>query len=85
VYRIEFRPAAARQFRKLPRQAQRRIDAALRLLQDSPRPPKAEALKGALRGYLRIRTGDYRVVYCVEDDRLVICVVRVAHRRDVYR
>jgi len=85
AYKIEFTPAADRVFRKLERRAQRRIDQALALLADNPRPPKATFLKGKLRGYFRVRTGDFRIVYFVEDDRLVMCVVRIADRKDAYR
>ena len=85
AYEIEFTPAADRAFRKLERSAQRRIDRALTLLAENPRPPKAEFLKGKFRGYLRVRTGDFRIIYVVEDDRLVVCVVRIGDRKDAYR
>jgi len=85
AYEIEFTPAADRTFRKLERSAQRRIDRALSLLAENPRPPKAESPKGKFRGYLRVRSGDFRIIYVVEDDRLVVCVVRIADRKDAYR
>ena len=76
---------AARQFRKLPRRAQGRIDKVLELLGDNPRPPKAEALQGSLKGYLRVRTGEYRIIYCVLDKRLTVCILKIADRKEVYR
>jgi mRNA interferase RelE/StbE len=52
------------------------------LLAEDPRPPGARALQG--RPGLRVRVGDYRIIYTVEDDVLLVVVVRLGHRRDVY-
>lgn len=82
AYRIELRPAAARALRKLDPPAQRRVRGAIALLAQDPRPPSARALQG--RPGLRVRVGDYRIVYTVEDDVLLVVVVRLGHRRDVY-
>lgn len=82
AYRIELRPAAARALRKLDPQVQHRIRGAIGLLAQDPRPPGARALRG--RPGLRVRVGDYRIIYIVRDDVLVVVVVRLAHRRDVY-
>ncbi len=81
-YRIELRPAAARSLRKLDPQARRRVQGAIALLAQDPRPPAARALQG--RPGLRVRVGDYRIIYTVEDDVLLVLVVRLGHRRDVY-
>ncbi len=59
---------------------QRRIDA----LATNPRPRGVQKLKGDEQ-FLRLRVGDYRLIYVVEDDRLLILVVKIGHRRDVYR
>ncbi|MCD4726205.1 MAG: type II toxin-antitoxin system RelE/ParE family toxin, partial [Pirellulales bacterium] len=53
-------------------------------LAKNPRPAGAKMLAGPNR-FLRVRVGDYRIIYRVEDDRLVVLVVRVGHRREVYR
>jgi len=82
AYRIELRPAAVRALRKLDPQVRRRVQGAIALLAQDPRPPGARALKG--RPGLRVRVGDYRVIYTVEDDVLLVVVVRLGHRRDVY-
>jgi mRNA interferase RelE/StbE len=82
-YRVELTLAAQRQLRRLDRQAQRRVQAAIELLATDPRPPGAKALQGR-RGYLRVRTGDYRVVYTVRDDVLLVLVVALGHRREIY-
>lgn len=83
-HRIEVAPAAARQLSKLDRPARRRVQAAIELLADDPRPPGAKKLAGG-DGEWRIRTGDYRVVYEVHDDVLLVLVVAIGHRRDVYK
>jgi mRNA interferase RelE/StbE len=83
-YALQFRPAALRQLRKLPRDALQRIRAATEALRDEPRPEGATKLAGA-HDLWRIRVGNYRVVYAIDDDVLVVTVVRAAHRREVYR
>lgn len=82
AYRIELRPAAVRALRKLDPQVHRRIQGAIALLAQDPRPPGARALQG--RPGLRVRVGDYRIIYTVEDDVLLVIVVRLGHRRDIY-
>ena len=84
TYRVTLAPAAERQLRKFDPPVRRRLQAALELLADNPRPPAATQLVGG-SGEWRVRTGDYRIVYDIEDDRLVILVLRMAHRREVYR
>jgi mRNA interferase RelE/StbE len=81
-YRIELRPAAARALRKLDPVIRGRIQGAIALLAKDPRPPAARALQG--RPGLRVRIGDYRIIYTVHDDLVLIVVVTLGHRRDVY-
>jgi mRNA interferase RelE/StbE len=81
-YRIELRPAAVRALKKLDPPVRQRIQGAITLLAEDPRPPAARALRG--RPGLRVRVGDYRIIYTVADDVLLIVVVTVGHRRDVY-
>ena len=82
--RVEVARRAVKALAALPRKEQQRIRAAVDLLADDPRPPGCVGLTGELRAY-RVRVGDYRIIYEVFDDRLVVHVVRVGHRRDVYR
>jgi len=82
AYRIELRPAAVRALRKLDPQVRHRVQGAIALLAQDPRPPGARVLQG--RPGLRVRVGDYRIIYTVEDDVLLVVVVRLGHRRDVY-
>jgi mRNA interferase RelE/StbE len=84
VYRVEIARRAVKALVALPRKEQQRVRAAIDLLADNPRPPGCVALTGETHVY-RVRVGDYRIVYEVFDDRLVVHVVRVGHRRDVYR
>ncbi len=81
-YRIELRPAAVRALRTLDPPVCRRLQGAIALLAQNPRPPAARALKG--RPGLRIRVGDYRIIYTVVDDVLLVVVVTLGHRREVY-
>jgi len=82
-YRIELRPAAARALRKLDRDVGLRIQGAIALLAQDPRPPTARALRG--RPGWRVRVGDYRIIYTIDDDVLLVVVVALGHRREIYR
>jgi len=81
-YRVELRPAAASALRKLDPEIRLRIQGVIALLERDPRPPAARALRG--RPGLRVRVGDYRVIYTVGDDVLLVVIVTLGHRRDVY-
>ncbi len=83
-YQIEFSRQADRQFRNLPSQIQQRLKSRIDSLAATPRPYGSEKLSGADQLY-RIRVRDYRIVYTVKDDRLLVLVVKVGHRREVYR
>lgn len=81
-YRVELTPAAARQLRKLDPQTGRRIAGAIELLARDPRPPASRQLRGR-PGY-RVRIGDWRVLYTIDDGVLLVVVLRLGHRKDVY-
>ena len=83
-YHVQFAPSAARSLAKLERSFQRRIARRLDALVYEPRPKGSEKLRGAAGRY-RIRVGDYRIIYDIEDDELLILILRVGHRRDIYR
>jgi mRNA interferase RelE/StbE len=84
TYTIALSPAAAPQLRKFDPHTRRRMQAALDLLADHPRPPAAKQLVGGA-GEWRVRTGDYRIVYEIEDDVLLVLVLTMGHRREVDR
>ncbi|MGH3826245.1 MAG: type II toxin-antitoxin system RelE family toxin [Pseudonocardiaceae bacterium] len=83
-YRIEITRDALRALAKLDKPIRRRVQAAIDQLGEQPRPAGVIALQG-LRGAYRLRVGNYRVVYTVEDRQLVILVVDLGHRREIYR
>jgi mRNA interferase RelE/StbE len=82
-YRLEFTTGADRQFRNLPKDVQERLTPHLDALLRNPRPPGIKKLKGA--DAYRLRVGDYRLIYEIRDKVLVVLVVSVGHRREVYR
>lgn len=84
LYALEFTPKALRALRKLDRLAVARIREATEALRSEPRPAEVKMLTG-MHGVLRIRVGDYRVLYTVDDDKLVILVVDAGHRRQIYQ
>jgi mRNA interferase RelE/StbE len=81
-YRIELRPAAVKALRRIDPQDRGRVQGAIALLGEDPRPPGARALQG--RDGYRVRVGNYRIIYTIRNDILVVVVVTVGHRRDVY-
>jgi mRNA interferase RelE/StbE len=83
-YRIEWRPAAVKALEALPRDLGRRIYARVSALAENPRPNGSEKLAGSEREY-RVRVGDYRIVYAVEDRAVLVLVLRMGHRREIYR
>jgi len=82
-YTIEILRRAQKKLAKIDQQDQACIISAIQKLADNPRPPGCKKLTG--RPAWRIRTGSYRVIYEIHDDRLLILVVTIGHRRDVYR
>ena len=84
AYRVQFSPSAARQFRKLDPPIRNRITPAIDALVTDPRPPGVEKLAGTDDAY-RIRVGDWRVVYAINDEAKQVVITRIGHRGDVYR
>ena len=81
-YRIELRPAAVKALRRIDPQDRPRVQGAIALLGENPRPPGAKTLQG--RDGLRVRIGNYRIIYTVDDGVLLVVVVTLGHRKDVY-
>jgi mRNA interferase RelE/StbE len=82
-YRLTFKRSVAKDLRDLPKRDVTRILKCFRALAEDPRPPDCEKLSGQER--YRVRQGVYRILYEIQDDLLEILVVKVGHRRDVYR
>jgi len=83
-YEVTVAPAAARQLRKFDPHVRRRVQAAIELLAENPRPPAATRLVGGA-GEWRVRIGDYRIVYEIHDQVLLVLVLALGHRREIYR
>lgn len=84
VYEIKYVPSAAKTIRKLDTLTAKRLLNAISQLAHDPRPPGCVQLKDG-GGEFRIRVGDYRVIYDVHDEKLLVLVLRAGHRREVYR
>lgn len=84
VYRIEFIKRAGKELKALPLDIQLQLKPKIDALAENPRPPGVIKLEGEENAY-RLRVRDYRIVYEIYDEKLVISVVKVGHRRDVYR
>jgi len=84
AYTIQFKPAALRQLGKLPRNVQKRMASKVQTLPDDPFPSGCKKLLGEPDTW-RVRIGDYRVIYQVRRGILLVLVINIGHRRDVYR
>ena len=84
TYTVEFSDRAAKELRQLPRKEAVRISQKIQVLSDDPRPPGVEKLSGKENIY-RIRSGDYRIIYHIQDKILHVLLLKIAHRREVYR
>ena len=83
-YRVEIARSAEKQLRKLSKQQQQRLAKAMGALAHDPHPPGSRKLQGYNDVY-RMRVGSYRIVYEMFEDRLIVLVIKIGHRRDVYR
>ena len=82
-YRILFRQSVAKDLRSIPKEDVQRILRRIEGLADEPRPVGVEKLSGDEK--YRIRQGNYRILYAIDDDVITVTIVKVGHRRDVYR
>lgn len=83
TYRIELRPAAERALNKIPAADARRVLARITSLAEDPFPHGSKKIVGT--EWYRLRVGDYRVVYSIDRDRLLVLIIRIGHLREVYR
>jgi mRNA interferase RelE/StbE len=84
TFTVIFRPSAKKEFEKLPASVQKPILRKILALKENPYPTGSKKLKGP-EGFQRLRVGDYRVIYEVAGEVLYIYVVRIGHRKDIYR
>ena len=85
TYQIRILPTAQKELASLPGAIQKRIGKKIDSFQENPRPPGARMLKGQRNGFYRLRVGDYRILYEIKSETLLVVVIKVGHRRDVYR
>ncbi len=84
-YRVLVDARAAKSLGKLPKQTVKRIDEAIIQLAQNPRPPGVKMLRGRLKEGWRVRVGEYRILYRVDDDNREVRIFEIGHRREVYR
>lgn len=84
THSIKFSPSAAKALNKISNPFRLRIVGVIELLAIEPRPPASKMLRGGEHGRWRVRVGDYRIVYAIGDDQLLVLILRIAHRREVY-
>jgi mRNA interferase RelE/StbE len=84
AYTINFAPKAEREFKKLDKAVQRQLQPKIEALSKNPRVHGVEKLSGEDELY-RIRAGDYRIVFQIQDKVLVVLLVKIGHRREIYR
>jgi mRNA interferase RelE/StbE len=82
-FRLQIKPSAAKELEAIPLKDRKRLVTKIRRLAKEPRPPGCEKLSGQEK--FRLRQGHYRVLYSVDDTESVVVIVKVGHRRDVYR
>ena len=83
IYQIELTARARKSLSKLQKAEIREVQAVLELLKTNPRPPAVKRLKGSK--YLRIRLGKIRIIYVIQNEKLLILILDVGHRREIYR
>ena len=82
-YSIVVRKSVSKDLNRIPQRDAQRIIKAIGALSEEPRPPQSKKLSGDEK--YRLRCGVYRILYEIQDDQLIVCVVKVRHRKDVYR
>jgi mRNA interferase RelE/StbE len=85
MYEIVISKAADKQLKSIPKKDQLAILRAIEALGTDPTPTGVKALQGNLTSYYRVRCGDYRIIYSIENKKLILVVVKIGHRRDIYR
>jgi len=80
MYKIVFTKTSEKQLKKIPKKVQLTILKKIEALADNPSPEGVKALKGKLASYCRVRCGDYRIIYSIENNRFVVLIVKIGHR-----
>ena len=85
IHKIEFTKAAEKQLESIPHADQRKIANKIEKLAANPFPPGYEKLSGSSDAVYRIRQGDYRILYSLLEKKIIVLILKIAHRREVYR
>lgn len=85
TFKIEYKRSALKNIKILPREMEERIRSAIDNLSGNPRPHGSRKISGAGEDRYRVKVGDYRVIYRIYNDYLLVLILRVAHRREAYR
>ena len=83
-YKVILKPSVVKELKAIPKRDHRRITIAIELLSENPFPNNARKIAGHTNDY-RVRVGDWRIIYEVQNNKLIIFVLRIGHRKDVYR
>ena len=84
-YKLRVLPKARKELDRLPSKDKTLVEKRILALAENPRPVGCKPLAGELAGLFRVRVGDYRIIYQIQDDMLVVLVIRVRHRKNAYR
>lgn len=82
-YKIQIKTSAVKELNKLPKKDLKKVVVKIQALSENPRPPGCEKLSADEK--YRIRHGNYRIIYSIEDDILIVFVVKIGHRKDIYK
>ncbi|MCY7374731.1 MAG: type II toxin-antitoxin system RelE/ParE family toxin [Pyrinomonadaceae bacterium] len=81
---MNFKPAALRQIQRLSKSDQKRISRKIETPADNPLPDGVKKLAGE-EGFYRVRVGDYRIIYTIDGEKMIVLVITIGHRREIYR
>ena len=85
TYQIKILPTAQKELASLPGAIKKRIGKKIDSLEKNPRPPGGKMLKGKRGDFHRLRVGDYRILYQIKSEAILVIVIKIGHRREVYR
>ncbi|WP_419779840.1 type II toxin-antitoxin system RelE family toxin [Maridesulfovibrio sp.] len=85
MYEISFTKSAQKQFCKLPSSVQSQLQPVIEGLKTNPRPHGYTKLSGQLSGFFRVRSGSYRIIYSIDDGKLVVMLLKIGNRKEIYK
>ncbi len=85
MYTISIKPSALKELSKLPKATVKKTEKAIDALALNPRPDGVKKLKGSAEDLYRIRVGDYRIIYSIEDEIKIVDIIKIGHRKEIYR